>query len=224
MSKYYLLRHHLLGVRSDRWRPTFREIEAVIGFSLPASARTYAAWWSNGSGMPQSAVWLDAGWRTEELDLGAERVTFRRDGPPNTEDGTKPAKRKAPERGGPYAWDVPEILELRLAMAWTPIGRVTAGADGPLVFPAAPASPGLYRFRVRAAGRDAVYIGETDNLARRFTHYRNPGPTQPTNLRLNAKFAEALTAGAEIAVATITEDAWIERGGHRKAAQLSSKP
>ncbi len=32
---------------------------------------------------------------------------------------------------------------------------------------------------------ETVYVGESDNLRRRISHYRNPGPTQRTNIRIN---------------------------------------
>jgi hypothetical protein len=222
LSKYDLLGQHLAALRLDQWRPTFREIEAVLGFSFPASARIYPAWWSNGSGTRQSAAWLDVGWRTEDLALGSERVTFRRSVLLRLK-ATPAVKRTPRHETGSHEWDRSAVIKLQLGMEWKPIGRVMLDDAGRLVFPAVPRAPGLYRFRFRAAGREGVYIGESDNLARRFAHYRNPGPTQQTNLRLNAKFKDALAAGAEISVATISANAWIERSGHRQTADLSSK-
>lgn len=223
MSKYYGLGQHLAALRLDQWRPTFREIEAVLGFSLPASARTYPAWWSNGSGMPQSSEWLDTGWRTEELDLGSERVTFRRSVSSRPKAKPPATERDPLNQAGSHEWDYSAAIKLQISMEWKPIGRVMLDDAGRLVFPAVPQAPGLYRFRVRAAGREGVYIGESDNLARRFAHYRNPGPSQQTNLRLNTTFKDALAAGAEISVAAITGNAWIERSGDCQTADLSSK-
>jgi hypothetical protein len=82
----------------------------------------------------------------------------------------------------------------------------------------------LYRFRVRNhTGREAVYFGETEDLARRFAHYRSPGPTQLTNQRLNEQFRQALAVGGQVAVAVVTAEAWIERGNVRQVADLGSK-
>jgi hypothetical protein len=108
-------------------------------------------------------------------------------------------------------------------MKWRAIGLVSRGGDGRLKFPSASQSPGIYRFQVRARSNESLYVGEAVNLARRFAHYRNPGPTQQTNMRLNARFKEALLAGAEISVAVVTEGAWIERLGKREKANLSLK-
>lgn len=46
----------------------------------------------------------------------------------------------------------------------------------------------------------SVYIGESDNLARRMGNYRNPGPTQPTNERLQARMLETLAGGGKASV------------------------
>jgi hypothetical protein len=58
---------------------TFREIEALIGSPLPPSARRHRAWWSNN---PTNSVitcaWLDAGYRSAEVDMAGEKLVFRR--------------------------------------------------------------------------------------------------------------------------------------------------
>lgn len=121
------------------------------------------------------------------------------------------------------ALDVGGGFTCRLGMAWEPLGRVTMGDDGRLVFPKVPKAPALYRLRTRHGGRDAVYIGESDNLSRRFGNYRNPGPTQQTSKRINAKLKDALDAGAEIAVAVVLAGAWLDWGSGPQDADLSSK-
>jgi hypothetical protein len=95
--------------------------------------------------------------------------------------------------------------------------------DGRLTFPVAQQVPGLYRFRIRGSAGEAVYIGESENLARRFRLYSSPGPSQQTNLRLNAKFRKALSERAEIGVAIVTTEAWIDVRGTQVVADLSSK-
>ncbi|RVT86697.1 hypothetical protein DXV76_01000 [Rhodobacteraceae bacterium CCMM004] len=58
---------------------TFSEIEKIIAGRLPASARKHRAWWSNN---PSNSVithaWLGAGYRTAQVNLEGERVTFVR--------------------------------------------------------------------------------------------------------------------------------------------------
>ena len=80
MSKYRTLGLHLAALRETPWVAKFREIEAVLGFPLPRSAYSYPAWWSNqsGDGHIQSQAWQSAGWRTGELDLAKQQVSFFR--------------------------------------------------------------------------------------------------------------------------------------------------
>lgn len=78
MSKYIRLNQHLKSLQSQEWSASFEEIEKILGFSLPASAYEYQAWWANqtGGGHIQSASWQEAGWRTANLDLNGRTVTF----------------------------------------------------------------------------------------------------------------------------------------------------
>ena len=73
--KYVNLAAHLASLDGKEWNPTFHEVEAVLGFPLPDSARSYPAWWAN-QGRSQSQAWQSAGWRTASVDVPAERVTF----------------------------------------------------------------------------------------------------------------------------------------------------
>lgn len=80
MSKYDRLSDFLRGLgRASEHSFSFAEIEDVLRFALPASARTYQAWWANqrNGRHVQANAWLDAGWHTQDLDLKARRVTFR---------------------------------------------------------------------------------------------------------------------------------------------------
>ena len=57
---------------------TFAQIARIVGHPLPASSR-YPAWWSNNdSNNVMTKVWLDAGFRTEQVDIPAKRLVFRR--------------------------------------------------------------------------------------------------------------------------------------------------
>lgn len=78
-SKYEPLRRHLMGVAGERTRLSFGEIEQVLGFRLPSSARRYAPWWANTGGSHiQADAWMSAGWRTAQVDVPGEKVTFER--------------------------------------------------------------------------------------------------------------------------------------------------
>lgn len=80
-GKYQRLYTHLCGLATREWRATFGEIESVIGFGLPASARLHRPWWSNQSGVnghSQAMAWGAAGWETAEVDMEAETLLLRR--------------------------------------------------------------------------------------------------------------------------------------------------
>ena len=79
MGKYEPLEKFLKSRRPGRWRVAFRELERLLGFKLPQSAFKYPAWWSNDdTGHSHARAWLAAGWRTEQVDLAARKLTFAR--------------------------------------------------------------------------------------------------------------------------------------------------
>jgi hypothetical protein len=80
-TKYYPLYEHLRQSGQDELTLTFSAVEALLGESLPPSARAQRAWWSNRrQGAVQAAAWMGAGYHAEDLDLAAEAVTFRKPG------------------------------------------------------------------------------------------------------------------------------------------------
>lgn len=84
-SKYAPLYHHLCKRDGQEWRANFSEIEKILGFSLPKSARTYHVWWDNekeGS-HSQARSWMVAGWTAQEVNPSRGHLVFRRDGSPN---------------------------------------------------------------------------------------------------------------------------------------------
>jgi hypothetical protein len=79
MSKYEKLSSYLISLTVEQITLTFFEIEKIIGFSLPKSAYTYPAWWSNqaGSEHSQSWAWQSIGWQTRQVNLSSQHVSFR---------------------------------------------------------------------------------------------------------------------------------------------------
>lgn len=66
----------------------------------------------------------------------------------------------------------------------------------------APDVPGVYAFVING---HAQYIGvASTSLAKRLYFYRKPGPTQKTNIRMNAALREALAGGRSIDVFVAT--------------------
>ena len=83
-GKYQRLHAHLCGPRTQEWKTSFGEIEAILGFELPASARLHRPWWANqssGNGHSQALAWGIAGWETAEVDMDAETLLLRRKQP-----------------------------------------------------------------------------------------------------------------------------------------------
>lgn len=78
MSKYAPLGDYLRKQRATHIRMTFEEIERLIAAKLPSSQR-YPAWWSNNPfNNVMTQVWLDAGFKTEQVDVDARKLVFRR--------------------------------------------------------------------------------------------------------------------------------------------------
>jgi hypothetical protein len=81
MTKYAKLDRFLRG-QTGRWQTmSFGQIEGILGFPLPSSARDHRGWWSEHKTHTHTKGWTDAGWRVWSVDLGAERVEFQRTGP-----------------------------------------------------------------------------------------------------------------------------------------------
>ena len=79
MSKYAPLAEHLRGSGQTTVCMTFDEIECVLGTKLPPSAFKHRAWWSNN---PTNSVitnaWLEAGFKTANVDMLDRTLEFRR--------------------------------------------------------------------------------------------------------------------------------------------------
>ena len=92
MSKYEPLPQFLSNRAGATQRMSFEQIERVLGFKLPKSAYEHEAWWSNNeTGHSHARVWMSAGWRTQDVDLDARKVTFSRVAQSNSL--SKPSKR-----------------------------------------------------------------------------------------------------------------------------------
>lgn len=78
-SKYYRLFEHLQRCRQEAVTLTFTEIETLIGYSLPASARARKTWWSNRDSTRalQVGSWVRAGYQVGSVDLDQQTVTFQ---------------------------------------------------------------------------------------------------------------------------------------------------
>ena len=77
-SKYDPLYHHLVNSPETVISLSFAEIERILGFALPASARRHQAWWANEREGTHSHArsWLEASYGTQGVDLNAQTVRF----------------------------------------------------------------------------------------------------------------------------------------------------
>jgi len=79
MAKYETLNRFFRVQTGGLLRMTFDEVEREAGFTLPASARLHQAWWANDrSRHVQAKAWLDAGYETEQVDMKAHTLVFKR--------------------------------------------------------------------------------------------------------------------------------------------------
>jgi hypothetical protein len=79
MNKYAKLGHYLNSNSYTEVPMTFSEIERIIGDKLPPSAYRHRPWWSNNaSNSVMTKVWLDAGYHTEQVDMSAKKLVFKR--------------------------------------------------------------------------------------------------------------------------------------------------
>jgi hypothetical protein len=110
MSKYEPLRRRLESLKTDRIRLGFDDIERLLGFDLPRSAREYRPWWSNSiGGNVAIRAWREAGWKTADVDMAGERVTFVREHRATGGRDHRPAAAGVEEHGAPFD-DAPLVL------------------------------------------------------------------------------------------------------------------
>ena len=107
------------------------------------------------------------------------------------------------------ALDVLESVDVRVAFEWLRAGPITLDAAELPKFPPLPRLPGLYRydFGLDDAGVRTLYIGESVELARRASNYRNAKTDrsrQRTSRRIHKEIVQHLQAGGSIEFAIAT--------------------
>ena len=79
MTKYAPLESHLRNSGRMYVSMTFKEIEHVIGASLPPSTFKHRALWSNNpTNHVMTKAWLAAGYKTANVDMEARTLVFRK--------------------------------------------------------------------------------------------------------------------------------------------------
>lgn len=95
MSKYGALGDYLRKQNRDFVPLSFADIEKITGTKLPASAHKHRPWWSNNpDNSVMTKVWLDAGFESEQVDMPARKLVFRRVRRPNPAEAPRAAAEK----------------------------------------------------------------------------------------------------------------------------------
>jgi hypothetical protein len=80
MGKYQPLTEFLRNQRAGEVWMSFEQIERVIGDKLPPVAQRHRAWWSNSPvNNVMTKAWLEAGFRSEQVDMSGRKLVFRRE-------------------------------------------------------------------------------------------------------------------------------------------------
>ena len=88
---------------------------------------------------------------------------------------------------------------------WREVGEVRLGHYSKLLMPDPGHGPGIYRFHLTWGDSPSLYIGESEDMSRRFGQYRNPEPSQRTNIRISKWMHRQVDAGRTLYVAVVTE-------------------
>ena len=114
-------------------------------------------------------------------------------------------------------------VRIGLEFHWQPLGQIRIDSNRGLLFPVAPHRPGLYRFRLLSNEVARHYVGETDELRRRFQNYRTPGKSQKTNIRMNGEFRGHMAAGGSIEVDIVVDKIDVMAAGQPVRVDLGVK-
>ena len=212
MSIYEPFQRYLEALQSTEYEKplTFKEIEDVLGFSLPHSAYIYRAWWSNPTSPknhPHAQSWLKAGWKVVSVDLPKKKVHFLRSNsdttnnamPPtqNVKQANIPKKVSAKNEGTSIQIEYYQFL---LDLGFEEVGiwslereklqyHLNNNKNERNI---------LYAFIEK---KRVMYIGKTTRtLDQRMIGYCNPGPSQTTNIRNNKHIQDSLSEGKSVQI------------------------
>lgn len=82
MSVYEPIGRYLTRAKQRSISLTFDEVENILSRPLPRSAYRHPEWWSNNiKGHSHARSWVEAGWRTEKVNLEERSLVFSRAAP-----------------------------------------------------------------------------------------------------------------------------------------------
>jgi hypothetical protein len=100
MGKYQPLGDYLRQQGTELVAMKFEEIERIVGSKLPEKSQLHRPWWSNNpNNNVMTKVWLDAGYRTEQVDMASRRLVFRRIHPGKPSEPASPAPAVSTDAG-----------------------------------------------------------------------------------------------------------------------------
>ena len=118
MPKYTKITDHLLlmaRLPRGEYRMTFADIENVLGEPLPPSAYRHRPWWSNSRASLMAHSWLEAGWKTAQVDMEGRKLVFKRIPDSPSHDAGFADRPQTPLAPGPHSLTIPGIDALTLS-------------------------------------------------------------------------------------------------------------
>lgn len=229
MAKKYEKLGEFLDRQSDpSVRLSFDQIEKILEAKLPKSAHDYDVWWSNSLVEGRhNEEWLKRGWQTTEVNRKAGTIRFIRTG---AKKATAPRlapvspKIETPVDTGSLAnAPVLPFNDVILDCEWKFLGKVSIDGTGSLVFPAGGSGPGVYRIRIQGDGKNKIYVGESQDLSRRFRNYRMGPEGQRTSRRIHLLLKDVLDRGEGVEVDVVAGNSMLVVNGSMMPADFNSK-
>ena len=79
MGVYEPISRFLTKTKARSVTLTFEQVESILCRPLPRSAYSHPEWWSNNTkGHSHARSWVEAGWRTREINLKEQSIVFAR--------------------------------------------------------------------------------------------------------------------------------------------------
>lgn len=75
-DKYIGLTQYLEKSNKSEITLSFKQIESIAGVTLPKSAYEYREFWSNTTSHSIAYGWMNAGYKTTNVDVNGEHITF----------------------------------------------------------------------------------------------------------------------------------------------------
>ncbi len=78
MNKFINLKNFLMTSEKLEVVMTFDELESIIGYSLPESAKRHRAYFANTDTHSISKAWMEAGYYVTDLDVYGQKIVFKK--------------------------------------------------------------------------------------------------------------------------------------------------